>query len=100
MAYTSGYNGNRNRLGALLHEPAKQEWAVGAIVSVGFMKGLTVIGKVSRKLAPTRIDNDSWLVVSAKGVHYLAEPHRGASKLGEFEVEEFKALVAKTASAQ
>lgn len=51
---------------------AKQEWATGNIVNVGFVKGLTVGEKV----------NGAWMLTQeSTGRRYSFEPHLGLSRL-------------------
>lgn len=62
-----GYNGRFGRHGNLIRERGRQEWSVGAVVNVGFIKGLTVQEK----------RHHGWLLQSPKGKFYVFEPHMG-----------------------
>ncbi len=64
----SGYNGKYDRQMRPTREGAKQTWAIGAIVNVGFMKGLEV----------TEIhDCGDYILKSTKGRFYAFQPHLG-----------------------
>jgi len=52
----------------------RQDWSVGEIVNVGFVRGLMVV-RLGTKTTPT-------LLVSAKGVSYEFEPHCGLTRVG------------------
>lgn len=57
---------------------AKQDWQVGEIVNVGFIKGLMVVRK-----EPTPGDwaPDAWLLVSKDNRHYRFVPHLGIERI-------------------
>lgn len=75
MAFT-GYRAGRVAGGGLYNgyvtPKAKQEWTIGAVVNVGFIKGLTVISKVG---AEFRLRQES------TGREYAFEPHMGISRI-------------------
>lgn len=66
--YNSGYNGKYDRCGRPLRDSAKQEWAIGNLVNVGFLKGLEVTEKRG---------NGDYVLKSAKGKFYAFQPHMG-----------------------
>lgn len=47
---------------------AQQTWVVGAVVTVGFQKGLTILGKTA---------NGDWHLRSASGKEFQFAPHLG-----------------------
>lgn len=69
---------------------SKQSWEVGQAVSVGFLKGLTVIAKVA---TPGDFAPDSY-VLSRGTQMYSFVPHNGISKISD---QEARNLVAKAA---
>ena len=73
MAYEGQghYNGNFDRRGRPVRDRARQDWFVGAVVTVGFMKGLRVVERTET----------GWTLVSSKGAKYDWRPHEGLCKL-------------------
>lgn len=72
---------------------AKQLWAPGMVVSVGFMRDLTVIGRMA---TPGDGLPDEWLLKSAKNVCYSFQPHLGISRLDDSEAAACRARVETT----
>src|ERR1700742_2172017 len=66
--YNSGYNGKFNRYGDPIRDKAKQEWAIGNVVNVGFLKGLKVMDKRS---------TGEFVLLSQTGKKYHFQPHFG-----------------------
>jgi hypothetical protein len=60
--YRNGLGPTRSRHGAT------QDWSLGALVNVGFLKGLRVLAKN---------EDGSYVLESAKGARYSFEPHQG-----------------------
>lgn len=67
--YNSGYNGRFDRYGRPVRASAKQEWAIGNVVNVGFLKGLTITS--------FNPGSSEYTLVSAKGKKYGFQPHLG-----------------------
>lgn len=57
---------------------AKQTWAVGQIVNVGFVKHLTVMARIP---TPGDYRPDIWRLISANGTVYEFTPHFGLQKI-------------------
>lgn len=72
----NGYRASRAACGGAYNgyraPKAKQDWAVGEIVNVGFVKGLMV----DRKQA-----DGSYLLHSRTGARYSFQPHMGLSRI-------------------
>ena len=56
---------------------AKQEWAIGATVKVGFLT-LRVVGKIA---TPGDYRPDMWQLESDRGVRYEFTPHFGLERV-------------------
>ena len=63
--------------GNKIHGAAKQDWQVGEMVSVGFLRGLMVVRK---EPTPGDYAPDAYHLVSAKGVTYRFVPHHGIER--------------------
>ncbi|MDB5397398.1 MAG: hypothetical protein JWM91_4904 [Rhodospirillales bacterium] len=60
----------------------KQKWEIGQVVSVGFISGLEVIGKVA---TPGDYKPDLWVLVQASTKRiYRFVPHSGLSRVNSF----------------
>lgn len=61
-----------------IHRTAKQSWAIGEIVNVGFLKGLMVLKK-----EPTPGDwlPDAYILKARTGATYRFVPHNGLERL-------------------
>lgn len=70
--YRTSKIGGGGALNGYVAPKAKQEWTVGAVVSVGFVKGLRVSSKVNGVFR---------LVQDATGRAYEFEPHLGLSRV-------------------
>jgi hypothetical protein len=64
--------GGGGSLNGYVAPKAKQEWAIGSIVNIGFVKGLTVLSKTNG------IFN---LIQASTGRAYTFEPHMGLSRV-------------------
>ena len=60
------------------HAPAKQQWSVGQIVNVGFVKGLTVMERIP---TPGDYRPDVWRLISSTGKEYEFTPHFGLARV-------------------
>ena len=69
----TGFNGCQNRYGNQIHAPRRQDWSVGEVVSVGFLKNLEVTGK----------KDGAYTLVSRKGVRYSFTPHLGIERMDD-----------------
>jgi hypothetical protein len=58
--------------------PAKQDWTVGQIVNVGFIKGLTVVEKVA---TPGDYRPDVYVLSAANGRRYEFTPNFGLARI-------------------
>jgi hypothetical protein len=58
--------------------PARQQWQIGEVVNVGFLKNLMVIRK---EATPGDYAPDAWHLVSRDGKHYRFVPHRGIERM-------------------
>lgn len=72
--YTASHRPAQDRFGnvARPRSPARQIWAAGQTVNVGFLKGLTVTGRNS---------HGEYTLISAKGVRYEFQPHAGIRRV-------------------
>jgi hypothetical protein len=61
-----------------MHARAKQTWAVGQIVNVGFVKNLTVMEHIP---TPGDYRPDVWRLLSRTGTEYEFTPHFGLKKI-------------------
>lgn len=68
---------NQRKIPAMIKN-TQQNWKVGSIVSVGFMKGLVVEEIV---LTPGDYLPDEYILAAANGVRYSFIPHNGISRL-------------------
>lgn len=72
MTKFNGYRASRAAGGGLYNgystPKAKQDWSVGSVVNVGFLKGLTVLAKENGIYS---------LKQTATGKNYTFEPHVG-----------------------
>ena len=57
---------------------AKQVWAIGEMVNVGFLKNLMV---VSKEPTPGDYMPDAWHLVSRTGARYRFVPHNGLERM-------------------
>lgn len=71
MSINGGYNGAYDRMGRKIRQRAKQDWAIGETVKVGFMSGLVVMEK--------RANGDAILCSNTSGKFYTFTPHHGIS---------------------
>ena len=70
--YRTSKIGGGGSLNGYIAPRAKQEWAIGSVVNVGFVKGLRVVSKVNGAFR---------LVQDATGRAYSFEPHIGLGRL-------------------
>jgi len=68
----------RNAMRYGYHKPAKQVWAVGQIVNVGFLKNLTVMERIP---TPGDYRPDVWRLIGANGAEYEFTPHCGIARV-------------------
>jgi hypothetical protein len=73
----------------------KQNWAVGALVKVGFVAGLEVLAIVS---TPGNFAPDAYLLTRNEQF-YSFVPHNGLTKIAEFEARKMVAEAKKQAAA-
>lgn len=57
---------------------SKQNWEVGQIVSVGFLKGLTVTAK---EPTPGDFRPDAYHLIAKNGTRYVFTPHYGIERI-------------------
>lgn len=68
--YSKGTNGGYK-------EKTRQNWEIGQVVNVGFMKGLTVVKVEAIKDGLP----DIYTLTSSKGVSYEFTPHNGLARI-------------------
>lgn len=73
MQIQTGFNGHFDRHMNPIRQKAKQAWEVGAVVNVGFLKGLTVTAENNA--------DGSYSLRSAKGAEYRFTPHLGIERV-------------------
>lgn len=62
----------------MYHRKAKQVWAIGARVNVGFLRDLLIVAKIP---TPGDYQPDQWELVADSGARYLFTPHLGIERI-------------------
>lgn len=74
-----GFNGQYDRRGNKLRGVSQQNWTIGAVVRIGFVDGLKVMGQIDKGFFPGANSN-KWLLNKGEA-YYLFEPHYGLQRL-------------------